>query len=100
LEEAKCDAHIEDEAVANRFECDDTVAYDEETQYVGGIEREEERGVQLERLPKQYWQYKELFEEKKAKMLAPRRTFYHAINLLKKGPNPHGVRFIQCRHTS
>jgi len=41
----------------------------------------------LETLPKQYWQYKELFEEKKAKMLAPRRTFDHAINL-KQGAEP------------
>ena len=63
------------------FEWDETVAYDEEAQYVGRIEREEEGGVQLETLPKPYWQYKELFEEEKAKMLAPRRTFDHAINL-------------------
>jgi len=38
---------------------------------VGRIEREEEGALQLETLPKAYWQYKELFEEKKAKMLAP-----------------------------
>jgi len=54
---------------------------------VGRIEREEEEGVQLETLPKLYWQYKELFEEKKAKMVAPRRTFDHAINL-KEGAEP------------
>jgi len=69
------------------FEWDETVAYDEEAQYVGPIEREEEGGVQLEKLPKPYWKYKELFEEKKAKMLAPRRTFDHAINL-KEGAEP------------
>jgi len=63
------------------------VAYDKEGQYVGRIEQEEERGVQLETLPKLYWQYKELFEEKKGKMLAPRRTFDHAINL-KEGAAP------------
>jgi len=80
FEEAKCHTHVEDEAVADMFEWDETVAYDEEAQYVGRIEREEEGGVQLETLPKPYWQYKELFEEKKAKMLAPRRTFDHAIN--------------------
>ena len=62
LEEAKCHAHIEDEAVADMFEWDETVAYDEEAQYLGSIEREEEGGVQLETLPKPYWPYKELFE--------------------------------------
>ena len=87
FEEAKCHAHIEDEVVADMFEWDETVAYDEEAQYVGRIEREEEGGVQLEALPKLYWQYKELFEEKKARMLVPRRTFDHAINL-KEGAEP------------
>ena len=41
----------------------------------------------METLPKPYWQYKELFEEKKAKMLGPRSTFDHAINL-KEGAEP------------
>ena len=63
------------------------MAYDEEAQYVGRIEREEEGGGQLEALPKPYWQYKERFEEKKAKMQAARRTFDHAINL-KEGAEP------------
>jgi len=87
FEETKCHAQIEDEAVADLFEWDETVAYDEEAQYVGRIEREEEVGVQLETLPKPYWQYKERFEEKKAKMLAPRRTFDHGINR-KEGAEP------------
>jgi len=87
FEEAKYHAHTQDEAVAGMFEWDETVAYDEETQYVGRIEREEEGGVQLEALPKPYWQYMELFEEKKARMLAPRRTFDHAI-ILKEGAEP------------
>ena len=53
------------------FEWDKTVAYDEEGQYVERIGQEEE-GVKLESLPKPYWQYKKLFEEEKAKALAPR----------------------------
>ena len=57
MEETRCQAHIEDEAVADMFESDETVAYDEEAQYVGRIEREEEGAVQLETLPKPYWQY-------------------------------------------
>jgi len=72
------------------FEWDETVAYDEEAQYVGRIELEEEGGVQLETWPKPYWHYKELFEEKKAKMLAPRRTFAHAINLKEGAELPWG----------
>jgi len=63
------------------FEWDATVAYDEEGQFVGRIEQKNEGAVQLQTLPKPYWQYKELSEEKKAKILAPRRTFDHAINL-------------------
>jgi len=42
FEETKSHAHIEDEAVAALFEWDETVAYDEEAQYVGRIERGEE----------------------------------------------------------
>jgi len=90
FKETRCHAHIEDEAVADMFEWDETVAYDEEAQYVGRIEREDEGRVQLEMLPKQYWQYKELFEEKKAKVLAPRRTFDHAITLKEWAEPPWG----------
>jgi len=57
--------------VADLFAWDEIVAYDEEVQYVGRLSREEEGGVELENLPKTHWQYKELCEEKKAKMLAP-----------------------------
>jgi len=74
------------------------VAYEEEAQYVGRIEREEEGGVQLETLPKPYWQYKELFEEKKAKMLAPRRTFNHAINLKEGAEPPRGPIYPMSAH--
>jgi len=38
FEETKCHAHIEDKAMADMFEGDETVAYDEEAQYVGRIE--------------------------------------------------------------
>jgi len=98
FEEAKCHAHIEDEVVADMFEWDQTVAYDEEAQYVGRIEREEEGGVQLETLPKPYWQYKDLFEEKKANMLAPRRTFDHAINLKEGAEPPWGPIYPMSAH--
>ena len=65
---------------------------------MGRIEREEEGGVQLEALPKPYWHYKELFEENKAKMLAPRRTFDHAINLKEGGEPPWGPMYPMLAH--
>jgi len=84
--------------VADLSEWDETVAYDEEAQYVGRIAREEEGGVQLETLPKLYWQYKELFEEKKAKRLAPRRTFDHVINLKEGAESPWGPIYPMSAH--
>jgi len=99
FEEVKCHAHIEDEAVEDLFEWDETVAYNEKAQYVGRREPEEESGVQLEAVPKPYWQYKELFEEQKAKMVAPQGAFDHAITL-KEGAEPRRVQFTLCQHTS
>jgi len=80
------------------FEWDETMAYDEEAQYVGRIEREEEGGVQLEALRKPYWQYKEPFEEKKARMLAPRRTFDHPIKLKEGAEPPWGPIYPMSAH--
>jgi len=54
FELAKCYADIADEAVADLFEWDKTVAYDEVSQYVGRIGPEEEGGVLLEALPIPY----------------------------------------------
>jgi len=87
-----------DEAVADLFEWDETVACHEEVQYVGLIEREEEGGALLETLPKPYWQYKELFQEKKAKILTPRRTFDHAINLKDGAEPPWGPIYPMSAH--
>ena len=69
------------------FEWDETVAIDEEARIIGRIGATKEKEVQLERLPRVYWQYKELFLEEKAEMLALRRTFDHAIDL-KEGATP------------
>jgi len=69
------------------FEWDKTVAFDEEERMVGRIGSTRREEVQLEGLPKPYWQYKELFENQKAEMLAPRRTFDYAIDL-KDGATP------------
>jgi len=63
------------------------VAFDEEARMIGRIRSTREEEVQLEELPKPYWQYKELFENEKAEKLAPRGTFDHAIDL-KDGATP------------
>jgi len=99
FEETRCHAHIEDEAVPDMFERDETVAYDEEAQYVGRIEREEEGGVQLKPLPKPYWQYKELSKSKKTQGWRLEGLSIMP-STVKNGPSPHGVQFIQCQHTS
>jgi len=57
-----------------------------------------EEGVRMDTMPKPYWQYKELFEEKKAKMLAPRRTFDHAINLMEAAKPAWGPIYPMSAH--
>jgi len=98
FEVSKCPAYIEDEAVADMFEWDENVAHDEEALYVESIGREEDQGIQLEGLPKPYWQYKKLFEENKAEMLAPGRTFDHAINVKEGAEPPWGPIYPMSAH--
>jgi len=69
------------------FEWDETVVVDEEGRMIGRIGSRRQEEVQLEGLPKPYWQYKEMFENEKAEMLAHRGTFNHAIDL-KHGATP------------
>jgi len=69
------------------FEWDETVAFDEEARMIGRIRSTRQEEVQLEGLRKPYEQYKELFENQKGEMLAPRRTLNHAIDL-KDGATP------------
>jgi len=52
---------------------------------LGSIRQEK---VQLDGLPKPYWEYKELFLNEKAEMVAPRRTFDHAIDLKDRATPP------------
>jgi len=87
FEHTKCVDHVQDEGIADMFEWDETVAFDEEARMIGRIGSTRQEEIQLEGLPKPYWQYKELFEKEKAEMLAPRRTFDHAIDL-KDGATP------------
>jgi len=64
------------------------VALDEEARMIGRIGSTRQVEVQLEGLPNPYWQYKELFENEKGEMLAPRRTFDHAIDLKDRATPP------------
>jgi len=69
------------------FEWDETVAFDEEARMLGRIGSTRHEEIQLEGLRKPYWQCKEFFENENAEMLAPRRTFDHAIDH-KEGSTP------------
>ena len=79
--------YVEDEAIADMFEWDERVAFDENGTMIGRIGVIKEKEVALAGLPKEYWQYKDLFTDEKGEMLAPRRTFDHAIDL-KEGATP------------
>ena len=81
------------------FEWDENVAFEEEATYIGRIGSTRKNAIQLEGLPKPYWQYKELFEDEKGEMLAPRRTIDHTIEL-KEGATPPRARFTPCPLTS
>ena len=87
FEHANCMNHFEDEGIADMFEWDETVEFDENATMIGRIGATKEKEVELDGLPKEYWQYKELFRNEKAEMLAPRRTIDHAIDL-KEGVTP------------
>jgi len=83
-----CRNHVENEAVKDPFEYDETVAYDPKVQYVGRIGKIEEKDpVELETLPREYAQFKHLFRPEASEKMPPRRTFDHAIDL-KEGSEP------------
>jgi len=88
FEHAKCVEHVQDEGIADMFECDETGPFDQEARMIGRILSTRQEKVQLDGLPKPYWQYKELFENEKAEILAPRRTFDHVIDLKDGATSP------------
>ena len=85
LEHGNCMKHVEDEGIADMFEWDKTLAFDENARMLGRIGTRKKEEAQLEGLPEPYWQYKEIFGDEKAEMLAPRRFFDHAIDLIETG---------------
>jgi len=80
--------HVEDEAVKDLFEYNETVAFDPKAQYVGRVGKIKEKDpVELETLPREYAQFKHLFRPEASVKMHPRRTFDHAIDL-KEGSEP------------
>ena len=87
FEHANSINHVEDEGIADMFEWDETVAFDENATMIGRIRATKEKEVELDGLPQEYWQYKDLFTDEKAEMLALRQIFDHSIDL-KAGATP------------
>jgi len=48
--------HVQDEGIADMFEWDERVAFDEEARMIGRIGSTRHEEVQLAGLPKPYWQ--------------------------------------------
>ena len=90
FEHANCVNDVEDEGIANMLEWDERVAFDENATMIGRIGATKEKVVELDGLPKEYWQYKDLFTNEKAEMLAPRPTIDHAIDLKEEARPPWG----------
>jgi len=83
-----CRDQVENEAVKDLFEYDETVAFNRKAQYVGRIGKIEEKDpIELETLPREYAQFKHLFRPEASEKMPPRRTFDHAIDL-KEGSEP------------
>ena len=77
-----CLGYVKDEGLGGIFEWDETVAYDEEAQYIGRIcKQEDPNQVLLDKLPRYYEEYKELFLTATAEKLAEKRMFDHSIDL-------------------
>ena len=55
-EHANCMNHVEDEGIADMFEWDETLAFDENATMSGRIGSTKEMEVELDRLPEEYWQ--------------------------------------------
>jgi len=67
--------HVEDEAVNDLFEYDETVVLDPKAQYVGRMGKAEENDpVELETLPREYARFKHLFRPEASEKMPPRRT--------------------------
>ena len=85
------------------FEWDETVAFDEEAQYVGQyvgrVEmRKDQSSISLKGIPPEYHQHKKLFLPETVEKLAGRRTFDHAIDLVPGAVPPWGPIYPMSAH--
>jgi len=86
-----CHAHVEDKAVADLYEFDETVAYNSQAQYIGRIGyKKGETEITLDSLPREYLQYKKLYLPETAESIHTGRTFDHPIDLKKGAEAPWG----------
>ena len=98
FKDQKCLSHVKDEGIADMFEWDENVAFEEEATNIGRIESTRMNTIQLERLPKPYWQYKEQFEDEKADVLAPSCPFDHAIEPKEGATPPRGPIYLMSAY--
>ena len=94
---------MEDEGVGDMFEWDETVAFDEEAQYIGqyvgrAYMKKDQSSISLEGIPANYHQHKKLFLPETAEKLAGRRTFDHAIDLVPGAIPPWGPIYPMSAH--
>ena len=85
------------------FEWDETVAFDEEAQYVGQyvgrVEmRKDQSSISCNGIPPEYHQHKQLFIPETVEKLARRRTFNHAIDLVPGAVPPGGPIYPMSAH--
>ena len=71
---------MEDEGVGDMFECDETVAFDEEAQYVGqyvgrAYMRKDQSSISLEGIPANYHQHKKLFLPENSREISRKTNF-------------------------
>ena len=94
---------MEDKEVRDMFEWDETVAFDEEAQYVGqyvgrAYMRKDQSSVLLEGIPANYYRHKKLFLHETGEKLAGRGTFDHAIDLVPGAIPPWGPIYPMSAH--
>ena len=85
------------------FEWDETVAFEEEAQYVGqyigrAYMRKDQSSISLKGIPANYHQHKKLFLPETAGKLAGRRTFDDAIDLVPGAIPPWGPIYPMSAH--
>lgn len=82
--------HVQGEGIPDMCALDEMLAIDPDLRLIGSIGSKRQEEVQRQELPKSGWEYKELFEGEEGKIIAPRRTSDHAIDLKDGATAPWG----------